>query len=83
MEVSVARRRWIDTKIESVLNNFNNLTSTPYVTAKKVTQIIGGETISSIFVLGNILDYKLSTLNLFWRKNLGTHISMYFITIFL
>ena len=72
-----------NTTIQLILNTHNNLTSTPYVTAKKVAQIIGGEIISSIFVLGNILDYKLSTLNLFWRKNLGTHISMYFITIFL
>ena len=72
----------MDTKVESILRKLNNLTSTPYVTAKKMAQIIG-EIISTIFVLGNILDYKLGTLNLFWRKNLGTHISMYFITIFL
>ena len=82
MELRGARRRWMDTKVESILRKLNNLTSTPYVTAKKMAQIIG-EIISTIFVLGNILDYKLGTLNLFWRKNLGTHISMYFITIFL
>ena len=45
------------TRIESILNTLNNLTSTPYVTARKVAQIIG-EIISTVFVLGKIVRLK-------------------------
>ena len=43
-----------DTRIESILNTVNSLTSTPYVTARKVAQVIG-KIISTIFVVGNIV----------------------------
>ena len=56
---------------------FNNLTSTPYVTARIVAQIIC-KIISTIIVVGNI---KLRTRYLFWHKHSGIHFSMYFITI--
>ena len=46
-----------NTRNESILNTPNNLTSTPYVTARKVAQIIG-KIISTIFVLGNIVRLK-------------------------
>ena len=46
-----------NTRIESILNTLNNLTNTPYVTAKMVAQIIG-KIISTIFVLGNIVRLK-------------------------
>ena len=46
-----------NTRIESILNALNNLTNTPYVTAKIVAQIIG-KIISTIFVLGNIVRLK-------------------------
>ena len=46
-----------NTRIESILNTLNNLTSTPYVTARKVAQMIG-KIISTIFVLANIVRLK-------------------------
>ena len=46
-----------NTTIQLILNTHNNLTSTPYVTAKKVAQIIG-KIISTIFTLGNIVILK-------------------------
>ena len=46
-----------NTRIELILNKLNNLTSTPYVTARKVAQVIG-KIISTIFVLGNIVKLK-------------------------
>ena len=45
------------TRIESILNTLDNLTSTPYVTGRKVAQVIG-KIISTIFVLGNITRLK-------------------------
>ena len=39
------------------MKTLNNLTSTPYVTARKVAQMIG-KTISTNFVLGNIVRLK-------------------------
>ena len=47
-----------NTRIESILNMFSNLTSTSYITAKKVAQIIG-KIISTIFILGNIVRLKI------------------------
>ena len=47
----------INTRIESILNELNNLTSTPCVTARKVAQIIG-KIISTIHVLGHIVRLK-------------------------
>ena len=44
-------------RTESILSTLNNLTSTPYVTARKVAQIIG-KIISTVFVLGNIVRLK-------------------------
>ena len=46
-----------NTRIESILNTHNNLTSTPYVTARKVAQVIG-KIISTVYVLGNIVPLK-------------------------
>ena len=46
-----------NTRIQSILNTLNNLTSTPYLRAKKVAQIIG-KIISTIFVLGNTVRLK-------------------------
>ena len=46
-----------NTRTESILNTLNNLTSTPYVTARKVAQKIG-KIISTIFALGKIVRSK-------------------------
>ena len=46
-----------NTRIESTLHSLNNLTSSPYITAMKVAQIIG-KIISTIFVFGNIVRLK-------------------------
>ena len=46
-----------NTRIESILNKLNNLTSTHYVTATKVAQMIC-KIISTTFVLGNIVRLK-------------------------
>ena len=46
-----------NTKIESILNTLNNLTNTPYVTARKVTQMIS-KIILTIFLLRNIVRLK-------------------------
>ena len=43
-----------NTRIESILKTLKNLTSTPYVTARKVAKIIG-KIVSTILVLRNIV----------------------------
>ena len=43
-----------NTRNESILNMLKNLTSTSYLTARKVAQVIG-RIISTIFALGNIV----------------------------
>ena len=68
------------TRIESMSNTLNNLTSTPYVTARKMAQLV--KLFQRSFSWETLLDKKVGIfINLFWRKHLGIHISMYFITI--
>ena len=74
-----------NTRIESILKTLNNLTSTPYVTARKVAQMIG-KIISTIFCLYksilaqmswdshfNVLYYYFAVEEItFWKQNIQT-----------
>ena len=68
-------------RIESILNTLNNLTSIPYVTDRKMKQVIG-KIVSTIFVFGNIVKLKTKYLyKSILAQTPWDHISMYLIII--
>ena len=67
-------------RIESISETLDSSTNTPYVTARKVAQIIG-KIIWPIFAWETLLHLNLGVfINLFWGKHRGIRISIYFIT---